>query len=186
MGLFNVSKKDNVESEFTCRTVVYKGGHSLFLSKSGMLSPMGPTGTLYVKKNIIIFDGKNIEINMPINKIDFSDVRQWQDSRGTQQQAMAFAGKGMAWGSIGAMSKDFFVEISFIDEKGKRQKPIFEFTNKGNAEKFQKWLYNKLPSESSKSKKQSEAEDPLSVLKLRYAKGQISKKEYERMKKELS
>lgn len=180
------SKKETSKNEFKCKTVVYKGGHTLFLAKTGLLTPMGPIGDLYVKKDTIVFieAGKKIEIKISIKKIDFSDVKQYIGSRGSQQEAMAYAGAGMPWGSLGAMAKDLFVEIPFIDENGKKQKPIFEFTDKKSAEAFQKWLYKKLPKESEKSKKQTE--DPLSIIKIRYAKGEISKKEFNKMKKELS
>lgn len=174
-------KKIKFENEFKCYPVVYKGGHTLFLAKTGLLSPMGPVGDLHVKKTMLIFiAGKKFEIEIPIDKIDFSDVKQWVGSRGTQQEAMAYAGAGMPWGSIGAMMKDLFVEIPFIDKNGKKQKPVFEFTNKKSAERFQKWLYKKLPKESEK-----QAENPLEILKIRYAKGEITKKEYEEMKKDL-
>ena len=182
MGLFG---NKETEDEFKCKSVFYKGGHTLHFSKTGILSPLGPGGDLFVEKNALVFIalGKKFEIRMPLNKIDFSEVKNYVSSRGSQQEAMAYAGAGMPWGSLGAMAKDLFVEIPFTDENGKKQKPVFEFTNKGSAEKFQKWLYNKIPSESEKPKKSKE--DPLEILKIRYAKGEISKKEYEQMKKEL-
>ncbi|MBI2075636.1 MAG: SHOCT domain-containing protein [Candidatus Aenigmarchaeota archaeon] len=39
---------------------------------------------------------------------------------------------------------------------------------------------------SSKNKNSSEIEEPLKILKFRFAKGEISKKEYNQMKKELN
>lgn len=170
--------KETASGEFKCKDVLYKGGHILYFGESG--------GELFVGKDMLTLVGyrNSFEIKMPLNKIDFSQVKHYIGSRGTQQEAMAYAGAHMPLGSIAAMRKDLFVEIPFIDENGKKQNPIFEFTDKKSAEKFQKWLYGKIPTESEKSKKQKE--EPIEILKNRYAKGEISKKEYERMKKELS
>lgn len=165
-----ISYNKQTENEFRCNLVYYKGGHTLYFSKTGLTSPIGPLGYLIVKNDAIIFiSGKNLEIRIPINKIDFSDVKHYVGSRGSQQEAMAYAGAGMPWGSLSAMAKDLFAEIPFIDDNGKKQRPIFEFADRKGAEQFQKWLYDKMPAESEKFINKNES--PLEILKIRYAKG---------------
>jgi len=180
MGLFG---ENETEEKIKYKSVLYNGGSSQHFVKKGLLSPLGIGGDIFIKNDMIVFASynKKTKIEMPLAKIDFSKIKISIGSRGSNQEAMAFAGAGMALGSVGAMMKDLFIEIPFIDEQNKKQNPIFEFINKGSAENFQKWIYNRIPEESEKSK--NSKENPLEILKIRYAKGEISKKEYEEMKK---
>ena len=163
------------------KNVFYKGGDMRFLAKTGILSPLGVMGRLIIQKDLLAFNTNKFAIKMPFKKIDFAKVEHKISLRGSEQEAIAYAGAGMPWGSLGAMAKDLFVKIPFVDENGKKEEPVFEFTNKGEAGRFQKWLYEKVP----KSEESDNSENPLKTLKLRYAKGEITKKEFEDMKKTL-
>ncbi len=46
-------------------------------------------------------------------------------------------------------------------------------------------IYFIVQSQNTKNKMQTQNESPLDILKRRYAKGEVSREEYERMKKEL-
>ena len=83
--------------------------------------------------------------------------------------------------------------IPYIDRNGVLQKPEFEFG--GIIKKTAKWaeeIYrrllplqdNKTSSVKEKSKIQ-DLEDPIQILKIRYAKGEITKEEFEEIKKDV-
>jgi len=177
MGLFGGSP-----NEF--RSVYYKGGDARFLAMSGMLSPLGPAGKLTIESDMLIFRSGKILMEMPFSKVRFSRVTQRIDSRGSQQQAIAFAAAGTALGSLGAMAKDLFVKIPFVDGNGMEQEPEFEFANKGEARRFQQWLYARTSKRRARVDEGVE-QDPLTILRARYARGEITRKEYERMKEDL-
>ncbi|MEK0360739.1 MAG: SHOCT domain-containing protein, partial [Nitrosopumilus sp.] len=83
--------------------------------------------------------------------------------------------------------------IPYIDRNAVLQKPEFEFG--GIIKKTAKWaeeIYrrllplqdNKTSSVKEKSKIQ-DLEDPIQILKIRYAKGEITKEEFEEIKKDV-
>lgn len=85
--------------------------------------------------------------------------------------------------------------IPYVDENGIVQQPIFGVSSYGGKD-IRKWaetLYEQLVEEkqqqsSSDIKENIQTDkdsDPIAVLKLRYAKGEITKKEYEEMRKTL-
>jgi len=74
------------------------------------------------------------------------------------------------------------------DENGIVQQPVFGVSSYGGkdirkwAEKLYKQLV-KVKQRSSQNIQTDDNNDPIAVLKLRFAKGEISKKEYEEMRK---
>ncbi len=181
-GAVKEEKEHNSENpSFKCGTVYYKGGDLRHVADKGILSSVGTGGNIIGYSDKMVFSSKKFEINIPAKKIDFSKVKSRIGSRGSEQEAMAFAGAGMSFGSLGAMGKDVFIKIPFIDENGRRQEPEFEVVNSKAAEMIQKWIYEKMPRQREKQKD----EKHIRILKERYARGEITKEEFKKMKNDL-
>ena len=191
-NVVTTQKEDKKNPIFVCGGVFYNGGDMRFVSNTGMISgAMGVGGKIIGFADHIVFISKKFSIKMPAKKIRFPEVTARIGTRGTQQQAMAYAGAGMSWGSLGAMAKDVFVKIPFIDDNGKKQEPEFELVNNKAAQILQSWIYEKTPKHAkgkAKTVKQKRVKDDdvMQTVKLRYAKGEITKKEFEVMKKDLA
>ena len=83
--------------------------------------------------------------------------------------------------------------IPYVDENGIVQQPVFGVSSYGGKD-IRKWaetLYEQLVEEKQQQSLRMLSEniqtdkdsDPIAVLKLRYAKGEITKEEYEEMRK---
>jgi len=130
------------KNEFTCKKVAYKGGHELFLPKTGVLNPLGTTGKLIVNEKELQFIGGKTDIKIPVKRIDFSNTKGEIRSRMSTQQSVGLITIGSI-GGIASMMKDFFIEIPFVDDNKQKQKPVFALMRKKDAERFQKWIYKK-------------------------------------------
>jgi hypothetical protein len=91
---------------------------------------------------------------------------------------------GPLW-SMGFPDKNQFVLIEYVDHVGIKQTPLFDSNNE-TKDRIMKTLYKEIKKHKEKETKEpTPQEDPVTVLKLRYVKGEISKEEYEEMKKTL-
>ena len=189
MEILNVDKMSfgSKKYEFKCECI-YKGGHSLHSGQSTILNWL-QYGTLEIYTDKIIFKQKGSitrrkkwEIEIHVNKIDFNKVEQFiagrMDTAGALGAAMGAGGLGV----LVAIQKDLHIKIPHIDENGKKQEPIFALIIKKEAEKMQKWIYDRTSKEGVFDKEDNEA---IKILKIRFAKGEITKKQFEEMTKDL-
>ena len=163
--------------------VYYFGGHKSYAN------PNKCSGHFTVTPETIIFQEMkglrqnqlgDFKLEIPVNKIENISIKKVSEiSRLTSVIA------GPMWG-VGMPIKQKFVLIEYEDDFGMKQTPVFEIlTDSGDKKKnlVIKTVYEYMK-KNMKPKKQVE-EDPLKILKLRYAKGEIDKEEFEEMKKTL-
>ena len=184
----------------------YYGGHKAYLA--GGTFGDAQNGTLILSEKYLLFqksamrESKRWEIHIPLDKVILGD---WKIDEKVRRQSVAGAGAGFGLfggaGTIHDTGKAHDIVVPYIDENGIEQAPRFGVSSlTGNAiREWAKLIYDTLvevqknktnqPEEQENEKteepKKSD-EDPLKVLKLRLAKGEITKEEYEELKELLN
>ncbi len=150
--------------------VTYIGGHSSSSEKH--------VGKILLTEKELIFEDNqsaNFVLKIPYQKIEKLSVKTT-----TEINKLRTVLAGPMW-SMGFPDTNKFVLIEYVDKVGMSQTPLFDSRNK-TKDRIMKTLYEKI-----KNIRKTEApitqEDPLRVLKLRYAKGEITKEEYEEIKR---
>jgi len=159
-------------------SVEYLGGHFQYPKKT--------LGTLVVYNDRVKFKQKYLEsegFSIPIEQIqEVGLVResQWHAVRGIL--------------TLGVLAKESkrYLSLRFVDkDKGLEGRPLFDFpldVGDGRKTRISQAITEAretLVKEEKVPSKEVPEEDPLKILKLRLAKGEITKKEYEKMKKAL-
>jgi len=176
----------------------YYGGHKVHLS-GGTWSDY-ESGKMYLTEEYFIFTkgnkdiSKRWEIIIPLSSVL---IEQWSvkgESRRKQITAGGISSGNIAFGggTIQETGQRHRLSIPYVDENGIIQQPIFGVSSYGGKD-IRKWaekLYEQLVEVKQRSlqiaseKVQTDNNnDPIAVLKLRFAKGEISKEEYENMRK---
>jgi hypothetical protein len=165
------SKQNTVES---FDNIIYIGGHSSSSKKHN--------GVILLMENELIFkDNKQTDF---VLRFPYQTIENLSTKTTTEINKLRTFLAGPLW-SMGLRDKNQFVLIEYIDQVGMKQTPLFDSNNK-TKDRLMKTLYEKIKkNKGQKMKKSTTNEDPVKVLKLRYAKGEISKEEYEEMKKTL-
>lgn len=181
----------------------YYGGHKLHLA-GGKFGDF-ETGKMYLTKTHFIFNRidknrqKTWEIIIPLNLID---VDGWQINEESRRKNIIMGGLGsnnsmFAGGMISESGKRHRIVISYTDENGIYQSPVFGISSLSGIA-IRDWtshLYhaiianknivnNDVSRNEKKIKKQIDHfTDPLTIAKLRFARGETTKEEFEEMKK---
>ena len=178
----------------------YYGGHKVHLAggtfgdyESGKMF-LTEEHFIFAKGNKEIF--KRWEIIIPLNSVL---IEQWNVRGESRRKQIAGGGVSpvdniaIGGGVIHETGQRHRLLIPYVDENGIVQQPVFGVSSyKGkDIRKWAETLYQQLVEEKqqqlssdvNKSIQTDKDSDPISVLKLRYAKGEITKKEYEEMRK---
>lgn len=184
----------------------YYGGHKAYLA--GGFFDKFELGYLYLTEKTMIFvkGEKNAEkrwqITIPLQSVFLSN---WTIEEESRRKGVSGAGIGTAGIGFGGMLGAAFIHdegkahrlvIPYADENGIPQAPRFGISSfRGKtirewAEKtYEQIVIAKKSIEEDQPNKKSESVtqdvDPLKILKIRYAKGEITKEEFEQMKSDL-
>ncbi len=173
------AKIDRKEILMAC-PAKYFGGILKYPTKKFEQGSLGVTKDHIIFVNNAILKRNKIILRIPFKKIIFEEISQSEkedlDSGNFYTAMSYFAG----YGPMSTYKKNIkLIRIPFKDENNVKQVPVFSIKN---IKEFGKLIYDMIP--KYKKKEQIE-DDPLKILKLRYAKGEISKKEFEELKKDL-
>jgi Short C-terminal domain len=181
----------------------YYGGHKAYLA-GGVFSKY-QTGKMYLTEHYFLFirgdkdQSKRWEIVIPFSSII---MERWHVEEVGRRQTISGAGSSIdnlafGGGSIHESGKEHHIVIPYVDENGIPQEPRFGVSSfRGKA--IREWsskLYEqvakarkndvsqRLEVHTSNNESSQTSDDPVKILKLRFAKGEISKEEYEEMRK---
>lgn len=185
----------------------YHGGHKAFIA--GGYASKFELGHMYLTEQFFIFIKKNdnpakrIEIIISLNSVQIEGWEVEEESRrksvgmGGLAAPTGFGAAGIASGTVHDEGKAHHIVIPYVDENGIPQKPRFGISSFGG-KAIREWsekVYQQIVKVKSTSRSIQEKnkpintsgnnDDPLHVLKLRFAKGEITKEEYEDMRKML-
>lgn len=172
---------------------LYYGGHKAYLA-GGMFNDF-QGGNLTLTQNYLMFVCRKFRIEIPLKSIIIED---WKVDEKTRRKTVS--GGGLAFGLFGGYGtikesgKGHDIVVPYIDENGIAQAPRFGVASlSGNA--IREWaqaIYQQLVNVSKENKAQktdsseerhSESDEPLKLLKMRLAKGEITKEEFEDLRK---
>ena len=162
--------------------ILYFGGHKAYPEKKNGKLIITPINlTFQETKGIKLDKSGEFKLDIPIEKIKEISIKKTSEiSRFTSIMA------GPMWG-VGMPVKKTFVLVEYEDQYGMTQTPLFDFpVDFGSKQKGKviRAVYDQMK-HRKKPQEQQKEEDPLKILKLRYVKGEISKEDFEEMKKTL-
>lgn len=175
----------------------YYGGHKLYVA--GGKFKDHELGWMFLTDKYFIFlksnkdPRENWQIIIPLESV-LTD--HWHIQEESRRKNMVFGGVGydnimIAQGMLRESGKRHRLVITYKDENGIINSPVFGVSSV-SGQAIREWttaLYNALAitkNDNAKDKTDTinnNEPDPLSILKLRFAKGDINKQDYEEMKK---
>jgi len=166
-------------------SATYWGGHMKY-PLSGLLGGIGEFGDIRIVEKEITFvsSRKKWVISMPMGRVLWDKVLvSTEKDIGYEQKmsGMAFFATGLPMTTYSQQATYF--TIPYKDKNNVIQSPKFQVKK---AKELSEILYHQISKAKKAEKPKEDEENPLEILKVRFAKGQISKKEFEEMKKELA
>lgn len=180
----------------------YFGGHKAYLA--GGMFKQYQSGKMYLTENYLLFDSidktpsNKWEIMIPLGAVNLEGWNIEEVSRRKQISAGDIAvtsNVGFIGGAVHDSGKAHHLVVPYTDENGISQEPRFGVSSYGG-KAIREWalkLYEnvvkrkKTVLNNSISKEQVREpmapDDPLHILKLRFVKGEITKEEFEEMRK---
>lgn len=163
----------------------YLGGYTPY--------PKKLSGSLLLYEDKIVFQENKLRSSKVRFEIPLINITNVGVKRTSEVDVHRLAGLILGtWVQFSKEHKTFLI-IEYNDEMGMKQNPIFDFPLDAGDKKKTKiaqLIYEKLKQLKSKESTQEkeegtfkENEDPMKVLKLRLARGEITKEEYEERKK---
>jgi len=179
----------------------YHGGHKAFLA--GGVFADRERGQMYLTERFLIFCRRDCIIKVPLDRVLITGWTVTEDSRRRTISGAVFGGAGpgllgptfggMYGGVLQESGKKHQIVLPYIDENGIPQEPrfaVWSITGKVTKE-WAKAIYERIVEikksnadfNDEKQKMAPSEDDPIKILKIRLAKGEITLEEYERMKK---
>ena len=180
MGWLGIEKKEiseavNIKPDdlLFAESGSYYGGHLEHSIEKFVDGYIGITKNSIIFVNIAIRKKNKWFIKIPFDKIIVNEIKEKMEDIYSTKETIASI---YAFGGLGMKGKQNIITIPYIDKNGIKQEPKFSVKKK-HREKFSTIFYERLTKLAKKIKtKKVPEEDPLKILKLRYAKGEISKK----------
>lgn len=178
----------------TANRAEYFGGHKVHLA--GVILSDYESGKMYLTDVYLIFAKGNNDVSnrweiiIPLSSVV---MEQW-DVKGESRRKHIIAGGAssgniaIGGGVIHERGQRHRLSIPYVDENGIVQRPVFGVSSFGGKD-IRKWaekIYELLVKPRpwlSPNIEPDEMERPLDILKLRFAKGEISKDQFEEMRK---
>ncbi len=149
--------------------------------KPGGAAAINPNTIFVTEKRVIIRNPTRLGLGENIEEYFYHQITNIRLEKGLFSASLIFAIPGMT-------------EISKTERKmvlwGRSAEGTIDAIPKDMAEKMYNYIREKISEEKIKKENNSQqilsSDDPLKILKTRYAKGEITKKEYKEMKQSLS
>jgi uncharacterized C2H2 Zn-finger protein len=184
----HLAKRENSKELVLALDSRYLGGHPSFTGQSdGVLS-------LYKSPvNKVVFQADDFTFDVPITRITEIKV-----AEGKEIDAMRALLLGLASPLVGAASliwqkKNKIFYIQFQDQLNKKQTVVFDHSD--SMDEFAQEVKSRLPeiketniqkTSVTQSSVLDNREDPLQIIKVRFAKGELTKEQYADMKRILT
>ena len=179
----------------------YYGGHKAYLA-GGIFSD-SQLGKLYLTDYYIIFvkadnePSKRWEIIIPLSSVN---IEQWGIEEKARRKHISAVGGDFGYGGeiasgmIHESGKEHHLIIAYTDENGIPQQPRFGVVASAEGTQIRQWaesVYRAVVASKKDTNVSSNIansdrktnEDPLHILKIRFVKGEITKEQYDEMRK---
>jgi len=165
-------------------SATYWGGHIKHpIGKNGESGRLLVTEEKITFNNITFLSKNKWTIEIPLEKVLWDKILIGTGKDIAYEQQMsgwAFFATGLPVSTYSRQTT--FFTITFKDENNVVHSPKFQVKN---TKEFSEVLYNRISKIKKRELTKEDAEEPLKVLKMRYAKGEISRKDFEQKKKDL-
>lgn len=187
VNILNMLEKFDLEREaglkgkdilFACGGEYY-GGHMGFGTRKYDQVTIGITKNFIVAVKTAFLKRNKWIMKIPIKKILVHEVRVGSEEAEGRYDTISSI---YATGGLGLKGKVNMITIPFIDNDGIKQTPKFS-TKK--FKDFSKIFYEQIKKIKPVTKEKADEDDSIKILKIRYAKGEVTKKQFREMRKDL-
>jgi hypothetical protein len=172
-------KNIDIEDPIFTLNIEYLGGHIEHNTKKGV------GGTLELHESKLTFISNNFQFQIPLEKIARGEIGIKSVEDINHQAQMSAAAFFAGYGPMSTFKRSINVlSIPYFDEAGIKQQPLFKVNNEKKTNELLSRLKSILIEKNTPevTNKITSNEDPLTILKQRFAKGEISKEEFMEMK----
>lgn len=178
-NLFKKESQTTKPTEFT--NIVYAGGHSAHPQKHNGKLMLTETHMIFQETSLVGEIRGNFRLTIPIKSVTHISVQSTEQI--SRLNTVLF---GPLW-SMGFPARHKFLIVEYLDDVQLQHAPIFDFPGDfGDKKKgdIMQRLHAQMRNLRQQQKKTlPELEEPMKILRTRFAKGEINKDEYLEMKK---